>query len=471
MALLVPTICLGQDPPLKRAQSTLRFTEKRIAVLPIQDWRNVDPALLFFVEENQSTINRNEVHKSVKNARISLEKDPRFHGVGPDEIREFFQQDSSHATAVSLVHERYHLGIDLYDALRLKDAIKHLEEAQKHAASLYLEILDPQLTARIALSLGLSYLEENQPGKAHVSFKKMFLLSPQRKFRKGYYPTDTENALQAALVDALSSPEPNWPMAPSTLHALMNRLPVRESMMLILYDDRMEWIATDMVRTWRDREPLTEARTPDESSSRLISRWITCLQGQVARSRFANYDPEFRLDSNLNHGLFLKQPNRRMTQQVGVSTNGTFRFNRYLDGSIKLAISSLLQDPLQDLQGDVTGFRTLFSSGFSFRHNPMFWFIRTGIDLHYLDSFTVLTNPDCKFFGVESYRCAEGSATESKAAFLAGLALILGGAVDLSEDIYISLHSGLSLYKNLSGDATEFNYLLSNELGLGYRFH
>jgi len=47
----------------------------------------------------------------------------------------------------------------------------------------------------------------------------------------------------------------------------------------------------------------------------------------------------------------------------------------------------------------------------------------------------------------------------------------LGGAVDLSDDIYISLHSGLSLYKNLSGDSTEFNYLLSNELGMGYRFH
>ena len=162
---------------------------------------------------------------------------------------------------------------------------------------------------------------------------------------------------------------------------------------------------------------------------------------------------------------------KRLAHQVGVAANGTVRFNRYLDGSFKLAISSLLQDELRDLQGEVTGYRSVLSSGFSFRHAPMFWFIRTGIDLHYLDSFAVLTDPDCKFFGVDSARCASGSATESKASFLAGLALLLGGAVDLSEDIYVSLNSGVSLYKNVSGDTAEFNYLLSNEIGLGYRFH
>ena len=100
VAFFVPRIGLGEAPPLERADTSLRYTERRIAVLPVQDWTGVDPTSLFFTEEASRDASSKNTHDFAKKLTSTLEQDPRFHGVGPDEIKRYFQSDPSHATAV-----------------------------------------------------------------------------------------------------------------------------------------------------------------------------------------------------------------------------------------------------------------------------------------------------------------------------------------------------------------------------------
>lgn len=467
--LLSPSLGWSQEQPYTTADPNLRFREKRIVVLPVRNLQHVHADSLFLSSASAENDTSEALEKSLlEEVKRSLTLDPRFHPFTPKDTLAFFSKKAEYTTGVALVRERYHLGLDYYDDLRLPEATTHLESARSSASALYLEILEPALVARIYLGLGLCYLEQNKLGQAHIAFKKMFFLTPNRKFRKGYYPLSIETALTSALTDTIASTNAPWPLENQYLHGLMSTISARQALFLLVDSKKISLVTTDEMREWRDSEALQE--NPKEAASRLISRWISCLEGDVAKSRIQNFQPEFRIDSNLSHGLFLEQPTRQYANLVGMAANGTFRFNRYLDGSIKLSFLSMLQDPLYDLRNQGTSFRAVISSGFSFRQETWLWFVRTGLDLHAMDEFTVITNPDCKFFGTQSDRCPDGSATRADKNLLTGLVLLLGASYDLTQEVYLAAQISLSLYSSPSGDKPAFNYLLGNELGLGYRF-
>ena len=180
-------------------------------------------------------------------------------------------------------------------------------------------------------------------------------------------------------------------------------------------------------------------------------RAASCPSGSVvsrkarAKPRSENYEPEFRLDTNLAHGVFLDQPTRETGHVFGVMTNGAFRFNRYLDMAIKVGISTLFPDPTRSPGLGHPGSGSI-APGISFRSGPWMWFFRTGLELLYMDPYEVQTNPDCKFFGVDSERCPAGSSLEEDHSLLLGLPLYVGGSMNLTDSVYLSITSSFHIF-------------------------
>ena len=458
----------GEAQQLRPIDPDIRFTEQVIGVLPV---RTISTSIPLFVSKPVDGESGDEegVSNLATYAVDALRLDPRFRALGPSAIQSVLESDPSRATAVELVRERYEMALELYDMLAVEKAVQHLEEATSHGQKLYLELTNPKLMARIQFLTGMCHLERGRAGKAHIAFKSAFHLHPHRTFRSGYHPASTEAALQSAREDAFSEPREPWPMERSRIQTLIQSIPLSHVVQFTRGEKGIGWVATDGIRTWRENPILFDEH--DEVESRVVSKWMSCVEGRRAKPRFENYQREFRLDTNLAHGVFLDQPTREMGHVFGVVTNGSFRFNRYLDMAVKIGVSTLFQDPLEDLRSSVTLVQASLTPGFSFRSGPWMWFFRTGLEALYMDPYKVQTNPDCKFFGVDSERCPTGNSIEEKQRVLLGLPLLAGGSLNLTDSVFVSLTTSFHIFRSSLLTNSAFNSLLQNELGIGFRFH
>ena len=84
-----------------------------------------------------------------------------------------------------------------------------------------------------------------------------------------------------------------------------------------------------------------------------------------------------------------------------------------------------------------------------------------------MDPYQVQTNPDCKFFGVDSERCPAGSSLEEDHSLLLGLPLYVGGSMNLTDSVYLSITSSFHIFRGSLLENAAFNSLLQNEPASG----
>lgn len=475
----VPTSQAAIQP----APADLEFSPIGVAFLPIRDYTR-SSTHLFSEQPTKDASGKSanpRVDELVKKMVAMAETEPRI--TVRHNLIARLDKSRRYSSTKQVVEERYSLGRDLYQELRLEPAEESLNLASKMAQDNFVDILDPVIYADIQLTLALVLLEQGETNLAHVALKRMFLVDPERRFAKGYYPASVEAAITGAWTDLQETGSVEMAFELDAVERLLRDVRAREVvtgalvkrdgvivLRLVIYDG--------VGRAFRVREDIRVDSNERESSQldAAISRWLACLPAATiklnTKSDFpgpANPARRITVDSGLAHGLYLTRPTRDYFNSLGLVINVGWHAMPGLDVYAKINLYSSIADPLRDLQGTLTSARLILGSGLRFGDNRWQGELHPGIDLHYMGRFTVLTDPWCKFLGTNNERCNKTSVTDTEATLQIGVNLALGVRAYLSPNLYVAAQANFSLYP-IKLQETNLNYLIGSELGVGYAF-
>jgi hypothetical protein len=481
---VLPTVSVAQTPAAAPvpAPSSLRYEPIAVLAVPFRD-AALDPERIFQPLADDPTAERHAAALDAleRHARSVISDDPRTRWVDRQAARKALERVRSFSAGVDLVRERFRLGRDLYDELRLDEAIDNLHVAESTGLSLYLDVMEPELIADIELYLGLSLLEKGRTELAHVALKRMFEVDPTRRFRRGYFPAPVEAAFVAAVVD-LSAEGVSIPAsrlervdalleeigADVALTGFMGERNGASELLVMVYDAQ--------ARAFRVREilPIQSDGDDIERLDRALSRWLACMDARIAPVEGAAQTPSLygraMLDTSITHGVYFGHPTSQPFHNVGFAFNVAYQVKPQLDVFGKIHLQTAFADPGQDLQGgDLTSVRTVFGAGVSFEKGIWRGFVRPAIDIHFVGPFTVIADPNCKMWGRDHPRCPTSAITDVSSAILGGFNVSSGVAIRAGAGLYVTAQANISLYFPLL-DTTDLNYLLASELGVGYTF-
>lgn len=471
------------SPAIQVAPSDLEFSPIGVIFLPFRDYTTSATDLFYDSSvpgppEKVVNVWLNDVFKDLvatteTEARIAIRHD----------VRSRLDKSRRYESTKQVVEERYSLGLDLYQELRLESSEASLNLASKTAQDNFVDIQDPVIYANIQLTLALVLLEKGETNLAHVALKRMFLVDPNRRFTKGYYPANVETALMAAWTDLQQTASLELAFELDSIETLLREVRAREVVTgaLVKQGDAsvLRFVIYDgAARAFRMREdiPIRQGDPHPIGLETAMSRWLACLPGATLRtqdrSEFpgpANPTRRITVDSGLAHGLYLTRPTRDYFNSLGLVINVGWHAMPGLDVYAKLNLYSSIADPLRDLQGSLTSARLVLGSGLRFGNNRWQGELHPGIDLHYLGQFTVLTDPWCKYLGTNNDRCDKTSVTDAGATLQIGVNLGIGLRAYLSTNLYVTAQANFSLYP-IKLQETNLNYLIGSELGVGYAF-
>jgi len=474
--LAFPVVFAAQEPNVIEAEPEAIYQRLRVLVLPMRDYRDGETRLFFVDSQKEKEREASPLLSRLREDVISsLESSPKLSVVSLKKVlsRPPFKTDLKRG--VELVRDRYHLARDLYDDLRLEQAEESLEIASQAIRRWSLEILDVSLASKTALIRGLNAFERGETGKAHIAMKQSLMLRPDQRFRKGYYPESVEKALKAAWADLQSMESKALVMGSERTESLMKQM--KADVVVTGYlrrgeeGDVFRLVAYDRkTRAFTMRETLVVSDTGEVEVDRAVSRWLACLD-VAFQDADQNQSSTGRLlvDTRLSHGLYFVSPTREYFHNIGFSLNLEYQIQESIDVATRIQLFRSIPDTRRDLLGTVTSFRWIVGAGFGFGGNGWRWYIRPGLELHYVGKLSVVTDPDCKFFGIKHPRCDTGTVTDTEQALLGGLHLSTGWVFDLDSSVYLVVDVGGSVYISFREDSN-LNYLLDSGFGLGYRF-
>lgn len=477
----------------EEADADAEFEPRRLAVLPIRDFSLFDDELFDAKPGSPPVPGRSDAspHATARGAAIrAIERqvldlvsaNPRFAVVSTDQIRAGLDKKFQVAAGLALVRERFALGRSLYEELRVEAAIEMLTEAAKSAQQLFAEVADPALLADIYLTLGLAERERGRADLAHIAFKRMYSVDPTRTVPAGYYPSAVEKALRGARTDLRATAKADFFSLSPKVDAFLEASGADEA--LFAYVETIEdqlvlrlAVYSRHTHGFSSREliPFTLTEADADAVDRALSRWFACTPSTLVQPAGPPRSHQFGkmfIDTAGAYGVYFGFPTREIFHNVGFTFQAAYNIAPKLDLFAKVSLMTAFSDPRQDLtDGSLTSMRTVIGAGVAFETGIWRPFIRPGIELHYVGPFTVVKNPNCKFWGLDDERCPQNDNAYRKVddALLAGVNLATGFSVAAARGVYLTTQVGFSLYFPLL-EETELNYLLSAELGLGYSF-
>ena len=466
---LAPTV-----PAAAGADALPVVPTRRVVVLPARDFR-IDPEALFYTGD-VAPKDDGTTAALVDAAVASLTREPELVVLGEGEL---VHKDSPFGEKDIVVRGFLHLGEELYRNLRQKDALDALDKGIEAATSDYLDVLVPGLVSDLYLYQGLSELEQGSPALAHVAFKNLFFVTPSRKFKKGYFPVETESALRAAAVDFMKTYPLDMPQGTVQRAAASRKAGNALAVVYVFLSKSATGDRLDV----RVMEPKSDKGAPGASQAstfswqglaaareqidRALAAWLACA-ALPSHEPEPDHRPRFMMDTTGAYSLFLRKPTRASFHTAGFSVGVAWQALEALDTFLRVNLLTSFPDRFGDLIEGFTSVRVVGGVGYSAR---WWWgrlFLHFGLEMQYLSDFVSTENPKCKFFGVDSPWCDAGDVSRLPSHLLAGVNGAFGMNIILGGPVYLAFQAGFSAYFLPFG--SNLNFPMTAELGLGYSF-
>jgi len=445
---------------------------KRVVLIDARDFR-VNPDALF-VDGEAPSEDRSHLDAAADSARVTLAGEAEIEVVG---VAGTGLADEDPDSTEYVVRGMLHLGIERYRDIRLVEAISVLEGAISLARESYVDVLMPALVSDLYLFLGLCRLETGDPDMAHIALKNMFLYSPGRRFRSGWFPQTQEKALRAAALDFAQSPPRENPLdTMDRVAGFLRRHRVDALIYLYLWpgSDGSPLIETRVFeRSLKDAETIEITRdsrlwTGPEAASLAISSWLACAD-IPSRTDTTRRLPRLFLNTGFSYSMFAADNTTRTGfHNLGVAVGFAYQIQPGLDTFMKLNVFRTLEDSYGDLLDDFWSLRTSIGVGYSAVFSWGRVFTHFGLEMNYLSGFRSSTDPRCKLWPDDPDLC--GSSDVSAPSFLFGATGAVGVNVFVSRSVFVMVEVGLSGYFVAGEALSDLNFPFETGFGVGYAF-
>ena len=396
------------------------------------------------------------------------------------ELRRNVTDSSNYKDQVVLGRERYHMGHEYYRDLRQQEAAESLTRSIEMLNSIFYDAVEPQAFSEILFLLGITLVEEGRIADAHQAFKRALFLSPHTTFSPGFHPPPVEQALSVACEDVQKSLEKEVPlgtqertfafMRKMKVDVLFYPLIVKEGdasvLRLLAWDGKAKNVVL------RESIALANEEEAGEAIDRAVSRWAACTHYENVPRRVEERH-QWVFSANYQHLLFLQQPLRNPLFMMGFSFDGAHFFRRSFAIVVKAQFLSSLPDRFEDLVDGFTSARVTVGPAFGVSGDWWRLFVAPSLEFHYLGSFSVTRDPNCKHFLEDSPGadlCAPGAVKEFPVDFLAGINVYIGTQFFLSDEMFLGAGASISTYFAPFDRTFEMNFPVALEAGGGVAF-
>jgi hypothetical protein len=479
IAILLAGLVLPADaaPPKKSAIGLPESAvpRRRVAILPGRDFR-IDPGALFIEGEPVSSPDAGAILADA--VARTLAREPEVATVRPADLR---QSAESTESPELVVRGLLHLGQERYRDIRIPEAISALEQGIASARKVYLDILSPDLMSDLYLYQGLCHVEQGQTAQAHVAFKNLLLVTPGRKFRKGWFPQATEAAMRTAAEDFIrTNPKESlmgglerveaflkFARATAAVATYLTGAPGEAGAVEVRVAEVSRQSGGHLVLVARGESPWSGPEAAADTASRTVSGWLACA---VLPSREVVEKPlaRFYLDTTAAYSVFLRVPTRRLFSNAGFGIGLAWQVKEGLDVFGRVNVLNAFEDKFGDLVKQFWTIRVTAGVGYSLRGNWGRVFLHTGLAFDYLRDFESTTDPNCKFWPNDPARCPASNVR--RPTYLLGGAVALGINATIYGPIYFAFQVGVAAYFVSNESDTPVNFPISLEAGLGYAF-
>jgi hypothetical protein len=473
LAALLPVIAA---PPV-RADEMPQRRKKTVAVLPLKRFDH--PCSHLFASGQESEPFARNVHRWIEE-ELGLQEDLSV--VPPSQLWSRITGRGDYREKVVLGRERYMLGKEFYRDLRQVDAESHLLRSIELLDGIYYDVVEPEALAEIQLLLGVTLVEEGRAAQAHLAFKRSLLLAPASRFPAGYYPQPVEQALTVACEDLRQSLEREVPvgtvertgkfLADLKLDALFFPLLVSGDeggveLVLVVYTRQSR------AAVLREVLPQEDEKVTRERISRAVSRFAACTPYENI-PRKVEEKHRFLFAAKYENLLYLVQPVRSPLLAMGFSFEAGHFFLKSFALVGKLQVFSSLKDRFDDLLSGFTSARLILGPAFSVSGNWWRLYVVPGAEFHYMGSFSVSRDPDCKFFLPDSdgrqAMCPSSSVKHFPIDFVAGVNVFLGSQFFFADQLFLDMGASVSTYFAPFDRSFDMNFPLTLEVGGGVVF-
>lgn len=388
---------------------------------------------------------------------------------------------AAHREGVTVAAERFRMGLQAYQSLDVEQALAHLDRAERLYADAWSDLSHASEMADVALYQGLVAMEQGAANRAHVAFRRMWLLDPGRRFEPGYYPPATERALAAALEDLTAMPDLAVARYPDRrLAGLAQRSGVdawlvvqvvgaaeRPRLRVVLWEQRGATITLDQ------SIPLGAEDAAQDALDRALSAWHTCAVTAADHGSGLGRAPapSWYVDVDFTHVLLLQHdPTRRVFPGPGAAVAVTWEATPILQAWLQISQHAMLPDANQDLVDTFVLSRVGVGAGLTGGNRDIRLYLRAGLEtaLSFAD-VEMTTDADCKHFGTAHGRCTRLTTIDAPGAWF-GFVVGMGLRWVFAGDWHLHLHAELSSYVADPELIKDLNFPLGLSLGLGHRF-
>jgi tetratricopeptide (TPR) repeat protein len=443
---------------------------KRIAVMPVR----VIPTNPSDIFAPQQTINDSALPRQVA---LTLSEEPELKTFSWSEVKARVKRSRGFGDAMRLTQANLALGVDQYRNLRVADAIKTLERARKLLHEKLIDFIDPKLAADLYLHLGICLVELEKGDEARIAFARMFFYEPHRRFERGFYPRNVEDALGSAISDlnaAIPTGDPG--MENEFLSRLKTKGKLDQVVTLVMRGDansEIELRIFDLNRKMVTHfEKITRA-TPDaldrDALERFVSRYISCeVFTRITRTAFQKRYRTSFIETHSGYHTYARTPTRDVFHSMSVGVRAGKGVARNVAFFSDLSIVSSFQDRHRDLANRLVSVRAV--GGVEYRaHWKRFTFIFSpGIEANLIPDFTVYTSANCKFFGSTHPLCQPKHVKEMKSEVLLGIHAGLGARYHATKNLFFSIRISGSVYLLPVDENKQLDFPLTAMLGLGF---
>lgn len=460
-------LCAARENPARKA--------RRVAIWPTH---HLDaPCAQLFSPGSRHAAQRRFV---VRSLRAALKQSFDVKLIPAHDVRRSVTRTDRYKDKVGLGRERYHMGHEYYRDLRQPEAAESLTKAIETLDGIYYDAAEPQAFSEILFLLGITLVEEGQAAQAHQAFKRALFLSPLTTFSPGFHPRPVEQAMSVACEDLQKSLEKELPlgtqertftfMRKQKLDVLFYPLIVREEdasvLLLIAWDGKAKNVVL------RERIVLDDEAAAAEAIDRAVSRWAACTPFENVRRRVEERH-KWVFSANYQHLLFLQQPLRNPLFMMGFSFDGAHFFRRSFALLVKAQFLSSLPDAFEDLVGGFTSTRLTVGPAFSISGNSWRLFVAPSLEFHYMGSFSVTRDPNCKHYLAESPGadlCPPEAVKKFPVDFLAGVNVYMGAQFFVADEMFLGAGASISTYFAPFDRTFEMNFPVAVEAGGGVAF-
>ncbi|MCO4760894.1 MAG: hypothetical protein KC502_05280 [Myxococcales bacterium] len=395
----------------------------------------------------------------------------------PSAVQRRLASDAGMAATARAAQARYRLGLEYYLGLSSAQAIRSLEESVRLYREVYRDVSSPKAYADAQFMLGVSLVDAGNAPQGHVALKAAFAISPQRRFRQGFFPPRVERALHAAMTDYLSTGRHSRPYGSAArLGNIAKKLSVDAVITVAVRNDKQgnAEVLLSAYHARRNRFEADVALPISATMSQLegtLTRWLDCvpIQSRVGAKSKSRSKPVF-MDTSAAYAQFLVQPTRKVFHSVGFAAGVSQLVRPGLEWFARVNMFTSLSDPNRDLLHAFNSVRLLAGVSFVLKRGAFRFWLRPGFDLHAFGKFFASIDPDCKLFGESHHLCDAGTVRTLQQDLLMGFHLAAGTHVALGRRFFVSTHVSGSAYIFPLSNTDDLNFPIGVQAGLGYRF-